>query len=432
MTIFERLSSLFIGQTRRNIFSNYWGQFFAVIIPLLALPYYLSMLGTLNWGLVSLSILIQSLMSLFGVGMNQAIVREAALLHGDTTKHRENLAGLLLGLEYIYWPVGVAITFFVMILSPWLALILISDTSSNVEGVNIIILASLMFVAQFAATPYKAILYSTEKQVQSNFIMTGWLILRHASALIASEIYGTAIAYLITTILCMVFELLTFRYQTWALMFVNKKNIRTDAASIKSILRTTGPLTLSVVISLSAMQIDKWAVATMLTTETLGMYTIAATLGLGVLNLFAPIANAYQPVIIQRVSTSKSLHSLNIKLLKLFFLGSLTILSVYSICGEYLLHVWLRNSVFAESIFPVLGVLLFGSCLNAMYNNWLANGETRKILRANLLSLTIVVLVVPICTRQFGMVGAAIGWLLTNSVCFILSLDWLKYRRPNA
>jgi O-antigen/teichoic acid export membrane protein len=293
-----------------------------------------------------------------------------------------------------------------------------------------------MFFAQFVALPYRAILYATGRQINLNGISVVWLVVRHGIALLASYLYGTAVAYLMASILCMLLELASYRIATWRWLAVDKSRRRTDQASIKSILRATGPLTVCVVISLVAMQIDKWVVATQLSTDLLGRYTIATTLGLGILNFFVPIANAYQPVVIQLAANPGALRALNIRLLKLFVVGALSIVIGYVLLGDLLLLGWLRNAEYAESIYPVLGILIVGSTLNAMYNigymTWLAHGHIHKILRANIVSLATVILVVPITTHQYGLSGAAVGWLLSNALCLILSLDWLMDKPHHA
>lgn len=428
--IFRNLSD----GTIRNISANYIGQFMSIAVPLIALPYYLSMLGKESWGLISLSVLIQGLLGIFGAGMNQAIVREVAIRQGETDGCRESIAQLLQGLEHIYCLIGLVCASAVIIFSSELARLLIREVP-EASGAPIIMLSGLVFLAQFLGTPYKAILNAAGRQVQANRIMLIWLLCRHATALCASYLYGTAIAYLVISGICMALEFITYRIGTWKWLGIQRSKAWHDVESLRKILKSTGPLTASVVVSILTMQIDKWTVAAMLPTDVLGMYTIATTLGFGVLNLFVPLANAYQPLIIRVSATANLLRELNIKLLKLFGIGVLSLAIGYVMLGNWILHTWLRNEFFADQIFPVVGVLLLGSALNAMYNigymNWLAHGETRKIFRANLMSFFVVLIAVPFATKEYGMVGAAFGWVLSNAACFILSLDWFLDRPRN-
>ena len=84
----------------------------------------------------------------------------------------------------------------------------------------------------------------------------------------------------------------------------------------------------------------------------------------------------------------------------------------------------------AERVAPVLAVLLVGSALNAFYNigymHWLVQGLPRRILAVNLSALLLSVTLVPLFVRNFGVIGAAVGWLVINFLGFALSLGWVR------
>jgi len=86
-------------------------------------------------------------------------------------------------------------------------------------------------------------------------------------------------------------------------------------------------------------------------------------------------------------------------------------------------------------VLPILSIALWGSALNALYGvgyaNWLAHGRSGRILLVNAASLGTALLTIPPLVVQWGVVGAAFGWIAMNVIGFTCSLGWLTdTRRP--
>ncbi len=115
--------------------------------------------------------------------------------------------------------------------------------------------------------------------------------------------------------------------------------------------------------------------------------------------------------------------------LKMFYVITLTTtigLSVYGFFGQFLLDFWLKDSLVANHVYPLLGMLLIGATLSAFYNmgyaHWMAMGRTARILQVNLLTLFLCLLIVPSSIERFGTIGATVGWLIINLVGLAMSL----------
>ena len=94
---------------KKNIFANYLGVIGTALAPVLALPWYLEILGPKQFGLVSFIVMFQGLLTLIDAGMSQALVREIAVRFDNTSNDQQSTGSLLYGFERIYWMFAVII-----------------------------------------------------------------------------------------------------------------------------------------------------------------------------------------------------------------------------------------------------------------------------------------------------------------------------------
>ena len=88
---------------KQNAIANYIGTGVVALAPLLALPWYLALLGPSQFGLVGFIATLQAVLGLLDAGMSQALVREVALRFTAADQARYRTANLLLGFERLYW-----------------------------------------------------------------------------------------------------------------------------------------------------------------------------------------------------------------------------------------------------------------------------------------------------------------------------------------
>ena len=88
---------------RQNIIANYVGAGIAALAPILALPWYISLLGIKYWGLVSFISILLGMLGLANAGLAQTLVREFSRLVVDQANGQKRIATILFGFERIYW-----------------------------------------------------------------------------------------------------------------------------------------------------------------------------------------------------------------------------------------------------------------------------------------------------------------------------------------
>ena len=96
-------------KVRKNIIANYIGACAIVVTPILALPWYLSILGPKQYGLICFAITLQVFLGLLESGISQVSAREFSVRMNATTEGQSRAATLLFGFERIYWMFAIVI-----------------------------------------------------------------------------------------------------------------------------------------------------------------------------------------------------------------------------------------------------------------------------------------------------------------------------------
>jgi O-antigen/teichoic acid export membrane protein len=419
---------------RRNVAGNYLGAAVSAIAPILALPWYVSILGAKYWGLVSFVLVLQGILGLVNAGLAQALIREISSLINAKEIGQKKIAAILFGFERIYWGfsigAGITVAFFAdIIVTRWLKL---GDIPVE-TGRLVIYAAAIIFAVQFPVSIYRSVLFGSGHQVKQNVVVSTATVLRHVGCILVLYIHGSVVTYLVWNALTSLIETLVTAKLSWGGLQVKRAELKWDTAEMRKILSLTIGLSVSVFLGILTLQIDKIVLSWSLPIEQLGYYAIASVVSIGLLQTFTPIISAVLPKVVQLQGQANALKKLNFKLLGIM----LAIVSVgaliYVIAGNWLLTLWLRDVQVVAVVFPVLSLLLVGTAMNAIYSvgyvNWVAAGSSRKVLVVNAIALALSIVLLPFFIGRYQLIGAAFGWLTINSVGMLLSLDWITKGR---
>lgn len=416
---------------KRNIFANYLGTGAVVFAPIVALPWYLSELGSKQFGLISFIATLQAILGLLDAGMSQALVREIAVRFDQTDKRQHEVASLLLGFERIYWIFALCSGCLVGLLAKtiathWLNL----DDLPVIIGQEAIYGAAFIFAAQFPGSIYRSILVGTQAQIPLNGIMATCALMRHLGGVAIVVVWPTLPAYLIWHAAIALLETLVRGKWAWGVLGLRHNQAKWDIKQMLPLWRSVAGMSVVTLLGALTVQIDKIVLSRMVSIEQFGYYTIAASLAVGALQLINPLTQAVLPRAIQMRHNPIGLRNLNVK-----FLGAITLLVglgflVFIAFGRRLLDIWLRNPEAVTAVYPTLTILLIGTALNAFYNvgyvNWLARQKNYILIRVNAISLMLSIALIPTLVLRVGTVGAAISWLTINFIGLVFSLGWLK------
>ncbi len=415
----------------KNIAANYLGVAAASLAPVLALPWYVSLLGAKYWGLASFVWVLQALLGLVNAGLAQAIIREVSSFAADQQSGARRIASVLYGFERIYWGFSLLVGLLVAglsgsIVSGWLTL----GDIPVATGREVIYAASVIFVVQFPVSIYRSVLFGSGQQVKQNMVVSAFSVLRHVGAVFALiYVQGSIEVYLAWNVVTILIETAVTAWLSWKTVGIARTELTWDSAEMRKVLAITASLSVSVLVGVMCLQVDKLVLSWSLPVEQFGYYMIASTVSVGVLQVFTPITSAWLPRVVQMHERRAALWKLNLRLLGAMLALVVAGALIFMLAGKEILALWLRNEAVVAVVFPVLSILLVGTAMNAIYSvgymNWVVTRAHMKILTVNATGLVMSAALLPTLIAHFQLAGAALGWLIINLAGMMLSLDWL-------
>lgn len=416
---------------KRNIVANYVGAGVAVLGPVIALPWYLSLLGPKQFGLIGFMVMLQAVLGLVDAGMSQALVREIAVRLDSTDAKRQSAAALVFGFERIYWWFALSAAFIVVLLAEIIATRWLNLRDVPIElAKEAVYGAAAIFALQFPGSIYRSVLVSAQSQVILNGIVLTGALVRHIGGVIVVIIWPTLLAYLIWHALVAFLETIWRAKYAWRALDTKRNQLVWEIGEVRPIWKLIARWSGAAWLGALTVQMDKIVLSRSAAIEQFGYYTIAATVAMGVLQLVYPLVQALLPRAIELRTKPIALRALSIKLT--YLIGTVAVIGaiLFVAMGKLILGIWLRSSEAVQAIFPILAILLVGTVLNALYNvgyvNWLVHDKPHRVFQVNALALVLSIMLMPSLVAFGGPIGAAFGWVAVNLIGFALSLEWLK------
>lgn len=412
---------------RKNAIANYMGTGATALAPILALPWYLMALGPHQFGLLGFVATLQMVLNIVDAGMGQALVRELSMSTASTGPAQARTAALVYGFERIYWLIGLVVGGAVLLLqgvitTHWLHL----DLEAIQMGQIAVGGAALLFMVQFPGSLYRSVLIGSERQIVLNKIMLLSTLARHGGGVLAVMQWPTLQCYLIWHIGIGLLETIARARCAWTTIGYRRSDTFWQPVVIKDCWPAIANLAAASGLGALTTQLDKVLLSRAIAITDFGYYVIAASLAGGVLQLVYPFMQAALPQAIRLRDDPNALKKLYVKMFYIVFLAATLGLSVYGLCGHLLLNIWLKDSNIATHIYPLLGMLLLGVVLNAVYNigytHWIAKGHSARILQVNCIAFVLCLLIIPPSVERFGTIGATTGWLIINLLGLAISL----------
>jgi len=255
-------------------------------------------------------------------------------------------------------------------------------------------------------------------------------LFRHIGGVIVALTWQTLSAYFIWQASISLLETLIRGRCAWASIGFRRSEIQWDTNELRLQWGGVASMAGAVLLGALTVQIDKIILSRMVPIEQFGYYTLASTVAIGVLQLIYPITQAALPRAIPLHSEPILLRKLYFKVAQLILIVTFFVGFVFIVSGKFLLGFWLRNQHSVQEIYPIISILLLGTCLNAFYNigyiDWMVHKRVNRIYLVNILSIILSLLIIPILVLRYGVIGAAFGWLSMNLIGFLLSLEWVK------
>lgn len=417
----------------KNVLANYVGTGAVAIAPILALPWYLAHLGPALFGLIGFITMLQTVLGLLDAGASQAFIREVVIRLGTANGKLRN-ASLLFDYERIYWIFALCVGGFTLSLGNTIAMHWLNPEGLSIADGRIAVWgAAAIFTVQFPGFLYRSVLVGTQTQVLLNCLMTVGAVARHGGGVIVVCLWPTLSAYVIWNASIALLETSARGMTAWASIGTKRRHAKWDRGELRSSWKMVGSMSASACLGALTVQMDKIVLSKIANMVQFAHYVAAATIALAVLQIIYPIIQAILPHAVHLRANPAALYRLCVRLSSVIALGAGLVGVLFFLVGRDLLTIWLRDSSFADHVYPLLAVLLIGTCLNAFFNigyiYWLTQAKIRRIVQVNALSLVLSIVITPFLVLWLGTIGAAFGWLVINLIGFLISTEWLALPR---
>lgn len=421
-----------IKSLKLNLVANVVGKLSLASITLISYPYYLKLLGSESFGLISFYTVLQSVFLLIDCGLSSAYAQQTAKYFEESVK-RQDLLDLTVTLEKVLFFVGVmsalvVIEFSTEISTNWLN----NSTLQLEEKIRSIELMGLIIGLQIPFMLYQAGLSGIQAHLKLNLLLVVIAILRNFGGVLLIVFVSKGVeTYFVWQVFVGLVQLLSARYFIFNAMFnVSGMKGVFDVRLIKKILGFSAGFFATSVVGYLLTETDKILVSKMLSLEVFGYYTLACVLANFPQMIATPINSTFYPKLAQLVSRNDdesilSLYRLSCSLISaIVFPVGLTI-AVYS---SEIMFLWTGDAKATEVASSLLSILVIGNILSAImlipYSLQLAHSWTRLGFLKNLVTLIIAIPTIIVLVQIYGVIGAACLPIIvqTLQIAIILTL----------
>jgi O-antigen/teichoic acid export membrane protein len=410
----------------KNILANFIGRFWSILSNFLFIPLYIHILGFESYSIISFTLVIAGLMAVLDSGLTATLSREFA----RNDHSREEKISVFSTLQTLYLGIVSVVIIVVIVLSDVIASKWLNLNAISSEQVSVVLkIISFDIGFQLLMRFYTGGLLGLEKQVKANIYQVGWGILRNGVVVLAILIKPTLMVFFTwqsasTILFAIITGLILKKDLTGTLKFDLTLNIERDV--LKKIWRFAGGMLLISLVAGLNTQMDKLAISKLLPVESLGYYTLAISLSMGIIVLVNPISIALLPRFTALYSEGESIkasilfHRVNIIVAIMVF----SVMANMSFFASELIWIWTGNAVLSANASQFVPMMALSAAMLAIatipYNIAISNGYTKL---NNLLGMLSLVITIPgywIATKQFGPMGAAVTYCVVQSVITVI------------
>ena len=421
----------------KNIIANTVGRFWSILSNFLFIPLYIKLLGFESYAIISFTLIITGVMAVLDAGLTATLSREFSRNDQSIKEKRRVFGSLETSYFLIIIFISIVIFFFSnSIASNWLNLSTISP-----ERVSLFIkIIGFELGFQMLFRFYMGGILGFEQQVKANIFQIGWGIFRNGLVVIAIYFIPTLETFFIWQLLATIIFTLVMRLLLLNILNGNYnfclKPVLEKEVFVKIWRFAGGMLLISLVAALNT-QMDKLIISKLLHIDTLGYYTLAVTLAMGILVLVSPISVAILPRFTALFSKGN-----NKEAVELFKNANLLVsIMVFSfmanmiLYGNELIWVWTGSMELAKNVSIFLPVLSISFAMLALatipYNIAIANGYTKLNNILGIISLLITIPGYWIATRYYGALGAAYIYCVVQTTTTLIYIYMINKKFLN-
>ena len=409
-------------RTRRNLIANFFGRGFSAASVYLFIPLYLRFLGIEAYGIVGFYAVLQGMLAFADIGLTATLSREMARLSARDDSGQE-MRDLLRTVETVYWMAAVCAAVIVvmgagLLADRWLN----SRTLPRESVVTAVRLMGIVLALQLPAGLYQGGILGRERQVLANALQVAWSLLRGAGAVLVLWLVSPTLeAFFLWQIVANALYVVAVRHALGRVLPAAASAPRWEISLLKQVWRYAAGMTAMALLSAALTQTDRLVVSKMLSLEQFGYYVLAASLAQIPVILVGPLASAVFPrfTVLAAIGDRRALSALYHRVCQMATVLVVPAGLTLGLFSHELTVLWTGSANAARHISAVATILGAGSTLLALqiipYNLALAHGWTSLNVTLSGVSVVVIVPLLIVLVRSFGLVGGGIAWLCLNA-----------------
>lgn len=397
-------------------------------------PVYIRYLGIESYGLIGLFAAMQAWLTLLDMGMTPTLNREMARYTAGAHSP-QSIRDLLRSLEILCFTLAALIGVGVWAASGYLASDwLRADKLPTAVVAQALSAMAIVVALRFVEGIYRGSLFGLQRQVWYNSANAILATLRHAGA-VAVLIWAssTVQAFFLWQALVSMLSIAVFAASVYRSLPNPPLPSRFSRAALAGVWRFASGMLWISFLAVLLTQVDKVILSRMLTLESFGYYTLAATVASVLYMVISPITQAIYPRMVELSTREDQAELISTYHLgaQLVTLATATAVMLLSFFGGGVVFMWSGNTHLAENTAPILLPLALGTFLNGLmwipYQCQLAHGRTSLAIKTNVVAVVLLIPAIFWVVPHYGAVGAAWIWVSLNIGYVLISIQFMHH-----
>ena len=420
-----------MASVKNNIAANLIAGVWITLLTAAITPLQVNLLGIESYGLIGFIATLQIVFSAFDLGLSSTLTREIA---SDTSADKKRSENLIRTASAIYWLFALLVGIVLARLANLLAANWFNAKTLSVGEIEAAIYLIVLFLAlRWPVALYTGILNGLQKMVVVNIVKVTIVSVRLLVGILVILIYRDVESFLLWTAISAFIEVITYflvcqRYCQFALW-----KLKIHLGAIKAVWGFSLTMSAISILALFISQFDRIIVSSLEGLTNFGYYTLAYNTSAitslvisAVSTAMLPSFSAWQANPSISVLQTRYLHAMNVIL---FLVGGASFALIFF--GKIVLTLWIGHNAAAAAYLP-LALLAAGFWLNAAVSNSysvaVALGKPSLPLMVSAASAVPYAALLYYLVLSYGIVGAAMAWLILNS-CYVIILVPLVHRK---
>lgn len=425
-----------ISDIRKNILANYLGKAWTAVVGLLVPPIVIRLLGVELYGVVGIYTAISGFLSILDLGLATTLQREVARSNPANVSEFARTMRFVRTVEVLFWATGLLLGTAIALTAPLLVKywIHVGNVPASTAVRTIRIMGACVML-QWPLGVYNGGLLSMQRQVAANVITVIASTARSIGGVVVLLAVSRRIeALYIWTALVMLLQVALTARAFWGTIPRPHRSPAFDLSSLLVNWKFSASIWGLSLLGILVAQLDKMAATKMLTLREIGYYTVASALPSSLGMLVGPIYLAVFPRLCQLASSGDSLGTARLyhsscQLMSVALLPASTVLMLFA---QRALYCWTGNADVAMNSRIPAAILIFGMMMNGLmnlpYGLQVANGWPQLLLRMNMITFPIMLLLVWPLGHYLGSAGVALTWAIPNTGYVLFGIYFLHRR----